>query len=66
MTAQVVFFRFCMAVGICPLSGTTSAAHMAADLGATAVELAEEEVLAIEALLEQIAPVGGNSTCGVQ
>jgi hypothetical protein len=30
------------------------------------VELVEEEVQAIEALLEQIAPAGGNSTCGVQ
>jgi diketogulonate reductase-like aldo/keto reductase len=45
--AQVVF-RFAMEVGMVPLTGTSSAAHMREDLGWQAFELQPEEVRAIE------------------
>ena len=47
--AQVVF-RFALDVGMVPLTGTTDAAHMAADLGAFDFRLDAGEVSAIETL----------------
>jgi diketogulonate reductase-like aldo/keto reductase len=47
--AQVVF-RFALEVGMLPLTGTTSADHMRADLDAFAFELAADEVERIERL----------------
>ena len=48
---EVLFFRFVMGLGICPLTGTTSAEHMAADLAAREVPLTEEDARAIDAML---------------
>jgi len=45
--AQVVF-RFALAVGMLPLTGTTDPAHMREDLAAAAVPLADDDVAAIE------------------
>jgi diketogulonate reductase-like aldo/keto reductase len=45
--AQVVF-RFALAVGMIPLTGTTSAAHMRADLDCLSFDLSPAEVRAIE------------------
>jgi diketogulonate reductase-like aldo/keto reductase len=45
--AQVVF-RFALQVGMLPLTGTTSPAHMGEDLAALEFELPEEDVRAIE------------------
>jgi len=45
--AQVVF-RFCLGVGMLPLTGTTDAAHMAEDLGAYDFDLSQEELEAVE------------------
>jgi diketogulonate reductase-like aldo/keto reductase len=47
--AQIVF-RFAVEVGILPLSGTTDAAHMRADLDVFAFRLEREEVERIEQL----------------
>jgi diketogulonate reductase-like aldo/keto reductase len=47
--AQIVF-RFAMSVGMLPLTGTSSAAHMKDDLAAGDVELTEADVHAIEHL----------------
>ena len=47
--AQVVF-RVALAVGMLPLTGTTSAEHMKEDLASPALTLAAEEVSAIESL----------------
>ena len=49
--AQVVF-RFARAVGMLPITGTSSAAHMAQDLASRALTLAADEVRAIESLAE--------------
>ena len=48
---QVLFFRFVMGIGICPLTGTTSVEHMAADLRAREVPLTEEDARRIDAML---------------
>ncbi len=47
--AQVVF-RFALAVGMLPLTGTSSAEHMKQDLASHAVTLSDDEVRAIESL----------------
>ena len=47
--AQVVF-RFAIAVGMLPLTGTTDPQHMKEDLASPAVSLSDEEVRAIESL----------------
>jgi diketogulonate reductase-like aldo/keto reductase len=47
--AQIVF-RFALAVGIVPLTGTSDRAHMSADLAAPAIELGDEEIAAIARL----------------
>lgn len=47
--AQVVF-RFARAVGMLPLTGTSSAEHMKQDLAGLALSLSDEEVRAIESL----------------
>ncbi len=47
--AQVVF-RFCELVGITPLTGTSSRAHMDEDLAASKVTLTDADVRAIEAI----------------
>jgi len=47
--AQVVF-RFAQAVGMLPLTGTSSAEHMKQDLAAGGISLTAEEVDAIESL----------------
>jgi diketogulonate reductase-like aldo/keto reductase len=49
--AQVVF-RFALAVGMLPITGTSSAAHMRQDLDSRAVALSADEVRAIESLAE--------------
>ncbi|QEL14919.1 aldo/keto reductase family protein [Limnoglobus roseus] len=48
--AQVVF-RFALDVGMVPLTGTTDAGHMKADLEVLDFQLAAEDVAAIESLL---------------
>jgi diketogulonate reductase-like aldo/keto reductase len=47
--AQVVF-RFALAVGMLPLTGTTDVAHMKEDLASPSVSLSDEEVRAIESI----------------
>ena len=47
--AQVVF-RFALAVGMLPLTGTTDAGHMKQDLASRALSLSADEVSAIERL----------------
>lgn len=47
--AQVVF-RFALAVGMLPLTGTTDAEHMKQDLASQAVPLSDDEVRAIESI----------------
>ena len=47
--AQVVF-RFALAVGMIPLTGTTDRAHMREDLASRSVSLSHDEVRAIESL----------------
>ena len=49
--AQVVF-RFALAVGMLPITGTSSATHMAQDLAGRALTLSADEVRAIESLAE--------------
>lgn len=49
--AQVVF-RFALAVGMLPITGTSSAVHMTQDLASRALTLSPDEVRAIEALAE--------------
>ena len=51
LVVQVLFFRFVMGIGICPLTGTTSAEHMAADLRAREVPLTEDDARLIDAML---------------
>ena len=51
VTPQVLFYRFVMGQGICPLNGTSSAAHMAEDLCARTVPLTAEDAATIDALL---------------
>jgi len=48
--AQVVF-RFARAVGMLPLTGTSSAEHMKQDLAGLALPLSADEVRAIESLV---------------
>ncbi len=48
--SQIVF-RFALAVGMLPLTGTSSAAHMRADLDATEIPLEPSEVVLIERLI---------------
>jgi diketogulonate reductase-like aldo/keto reductase len=48
--AQVVF-RFAQAVGMLPLTGTSSAEHMKQDLDSEAIALSADEVRAIESLV---------------
>lgn len=48
-TSQIVF-RFALDVGMLPLTGTSSAAHMQADLGVFDFQLAPEEIRQIEFL----------------
>ena len=47
--AQIVF-RFAVAVGILPLTGTTDPEHMKQDLANRELELTAEEIRAIESL----------------
>jgi diketogulonate reductase-like aldo/keto reductase len=49
-TPAQVIFRFAQAIGILPLTGTSSAEHMKQDLASRAVEMSAEEVKAIESL----------------
>jgi diketogulonate reductase-like aldo/keto reductase len=48
--AQVVF-RFAQAIGMLPLTGTSSGEHMRQDLASHAVALSDDEVAAIESLV---------------
>jgi diketogulonate reductase-like aldo/keto reductase len=50
VTAPQVIFRFALAVGMLPLTGTTRTEHMQQDLASPAVELSADEVAAIESL----------------
>ncbi|MEO8452181.1 MAG: aldo/keto reductase [Gemmatimonadota bacterium] len=52
-TAAQVVFRFALAVGMIALTGTTSAEHMADDLGTFDFELEPGEVRSIEALFDR-------------
>jgi diketogulonate reductase-like aldo/keto reductase len=49
-TPAQVIFRFARAVGMLPLTGTSSAEHMQQDLASLALPLSEQEVGAIESL----------------
>jgi len=51
--AQVVF-RFALAVGMLPLTGTTDPAHMRSDLAATELDLTDSEVDAIEGVADRM------------
>ena len=50
-TVPQVIFRFALQVGMTALTGTTSAEHMAEDLGVYGFELDPDEVQAIERLV---------------
>jgi diketogulonate reductase-like aldo/keto reductase len=50
-TRPQVVFRFAQAVGMLPLTGTTSAEHMAQDLASRTLALAPDDVGAIESLV---------------
>jgi len=45
-----VVFRFALAVGMLPLTGTSSAEHMKQDLASPTLTLSDDEVQAIESL----------------
>ena len=49
-TAAQVVFRFAQAVGMLPLTGTTSAEHMKQDLASPALAISDDEVRALESL----------------
>jgi len=49
-TVNQIAFRFALAVGMVPLTGTTDPVHMAEDLGAFEFDLEPEEVRVIEGL----------------
>jgi diketogulonate reductase-like aldo/keto reductase len=49
-TAAQIVFRFALAVGMLPLTGTTDAEHMEQDLASRELSLSDEEVRAIESL----------------
>lgn len=51
-SAQVIF-RFAIDIGMIPLTGTSSAEHMLADLAVQSFQLTEQEVLAIELMATQ-------------
>jgi diketogulonate reductase-like aldo/keto reductase len=55
-TLPEVVFRFALAVGMIPLTGTSKAAHMKLDLRSAEFELDDDEILALESLG---APRGG-------
>ena len=44
LEAEQIIFRFCHQIGIIPLTGTSSAEHMAADLSIFHFQLSDEEV----------------------
>ena len=48
--SEQIIFRFCQQIGMIPLTGTSDANHMKADLNIFAFELLAEEVKAIEKL----------------
>jgi diketogulonate reductase-like aldo/keto reductase len=49
-TAAQIVFRFALDIGMLPLTGTTDAAHMRADLDVVNFRLSPEEVERIERL----------------
>jgi diketogulonate reductase-like aldo/keto reductase len=49
-TRPQVVFRFALAVGMLPLTGTTDAEHMKQDLASHELTLSDDEVRAIESL----------------
>ena len=49
-TPEQVVFRFAQAVGMLPLTGTSSAEHMREDLASGAVRLSDDEVQALESI----------------
>ncbi|KZV76342.1 Aldo/keto reductase [Peniophora sp. CONT] len=50
-SAEEIVYRFAQSVGVTPLSGTTSEAHMKADVAVEKIELGEEEVKALNELI---------------
>ena len=52
MTTSQIIFRFALDVGMLPLTGTTNATHMQADLGVFNFQLEPEEVWLIDGLAE--------------
>jgi len=50
-TVPQVIFRFALQIGMAALTGTTSGAHMAEDLGVYDFELAPDEVRALDDLV---------------
>ena len=50
-TPAEIVFRFALDVGMVPLTGTTDASHMQADIEVLDFELDPDEVLRIERLL---------------
>ena len=49
-TPPQIIFAFARAIGILPLTGTSSAEHMKQDLASSGISLAPDELRAIEAL----------------
>jgi diketogulonate reductase-like aldo/keto reductase len=49
-TIPQVVFRFAMALGMIPLTGTTSRQHMAEDLAAPDIELTDDDIATLEAI----------------
>jgi diketogulonate reductase-like aldo/keto reductase len=47
---EQVVFRFCQQIGMLPLTGTSRLEHMRLDLACSEVELAPDEVAALEAI----------------
>jgi len=50
-TPEAVFFMFVQALGITPLTGSTSETHMALDLDTLNVQMDVADVQAVQALL---------------
>lgn len=50
-TPAQIIFRFAIDIGILPLTGTTSASHMQADIAALDFELSSQEIKAIELIV---------------
>ncbi|KAF0684218.1 Aste57867_23804 [Aphanomyces stellatus] len=52
-TNEQVWYRFVMALGIVPLSGTTNAAHMADDVGVDSIQLTKDDIAQLAHLIHE-------------